>query len=304
MSGGVDSTYVAYKIVREYQLRPLAVHFDNGWDSELAVNNIENVVKRLGIDLYTWVVDWEEFKDLQLSYLKAGVPNLEIPSDAGIWSALYHVANRIGVRYIISGHNAATEGILPRNWNYTARDSKQLMAIHRRFGSKSMSSYPKTSLYHYPYYIFVKRINKIILLNYLDYVKEDAIQTITREFDWRNYGGKHYESIYTRFFQGCILPERFGYDKRKAHLSTLICSGQITRQEALKQLASNEYLDGPQSAEDREFVIKKLRLTEDEFVRLMTLPKKTHRDYPSNRWFFENLSIITRIFNRLGIRYK
>ncbi|MDT4969356.1 MAG: hypothetical protein QOJ64_4093 [Acidobacteriota bacterium] len=277
VSGGVDSTYVAYK-VKELGLRPLAVHLDNGWDSELAVKNIENTLTRLDIDLHTLVIDWTEFKDIQLSFLKASTPDAEIPSDHAIVASVHQTAERLGVKYTIWGENYRTETHLPAAWSTGHRDWKYIKSVHNQFGRVPFKTFPHLSLKN-----LVRgygRVRKLDILNYLDYVKKDAMQVLQKELDWKYYGGKHYESIYTRFYQGYILPRKFGFDKRKSHLSSLICSGEITREEALQEL-ENETYPADLQEQDRIYVIKKLGLTESEFEAIMGLPRKTFWDYPS-----------------------
>lgn len=280
VSGGVDSTYLAYEVKR-LGLRPLAVHLDNGWDSELAIHNIQQALRTLDIDLVTRVLDWDEFRRLQISFLKASVPDGEIPTDHAILAALYDEASRRGIRSILSGDNFATEAVLPRRWTYGVHDWRYIRQVHRRFAGESLSTFRHVSRLRLAYLSRVRGIRMIKLLDYLPYVKLDAMELLQRELGWRPYGGKHYESIYTRFFQGYILPVKFGIDKRKAHLSTLINAGQLTREEALRELEENEYL-AEQAAEDRIYVVKKLGLTEAEFEEIMRAPAKTYEDYPNH----------------------
>jgi N-acetyl sugar amidotransferase len=281
VSGGVDSTYVAHEVKR-LGLRPLAVHLDNGWDSELAIHNIQQALSTLGIELVTRVLDWDEFRRLQVSFLRASVPDGEIPTDHAILATLNEEASRRGIRYIGSGVNFATEAILPRRWTYGVHDWRYIKHIHRRSGGGSLSDYPHASRLRLDYFSRVRKIRMVALLDYVPYVKSDAMELLQRELGWRPYEGKHYESIYTRFFQGYILPVKFGIDKRKAHLSTLICAGQMTRAEAVRSLEENEYLVG-QAAEDRVYVVKKLGLTDAEFDEIMRAPTKTYEDYPNHQ---------------------
>jgi len=284
VSGGVDSTFVAYKS-KQLGLRPLAVHLDNGWDSELAVKNIEKTLKRLDIDLYTYVLDWEEFRDLQLSFLKASTPDSEIPSDHAIFAVMRQTAAKIGVKYIVSGLNVRTESHHASAWSQGHNDWRYIWGIQRRFGTTSLRSYPHYGLLAFQRYRVTQRW--IDILNYLDYVKSEAMRTLEQEIGWTYYGGKHYESIYTRFFQGYILPVKFGFDKRRTHLSSLICSGEITREAALAELREPTYPLSMQE-EDREYVVKKLGLTDKEFEAIMKLPKRTYWDYPSSGWIYRN----------------
>lgn len=301
VSGGVDSTFATYT-VKKLGLRPLAVHMDNGWDSELAVSNIEKFLNKLDIDLYTHVLDWEEFKDLQIAFLKASVSDAEIPTDHAISAVIYRVAIENGVSYIISGSNTATEGILPSSWTYGIGDWRYIKSVHCRFGKTKSKSYPHYSLSDLFYYVFVKKIKAVRILDYIPYVREDAKCILEKELGWRDYGGKHYESIYTRFFQGYILPRKFNIDKRKAHLSTLICSDQMTRSEALEEIRHNPYTEDMQR-EDKEYVLKKLSLTGEEFERIMSLPTKTHLDYPTSVPFIRLIraSRIVRVAKKLEL---
>ena len=277
VSGGVDSSFVAYK-VKELGLRPLAVHLDNGWDSELAVKNIELLLRELDIDLYTHVIDWEEFKDLQLSFLRASTPDSEIPSDHAINALLHQIAEKNRIKYIVWGCNIKTESHLPRAWSQGHLDWKYIESVHKKFGHVPLKTFPHMDLITYHY--FLMKHKSINLLNHLDYSKKDAIKTLETELDWRYYGGKHFESIYTRFYQGYILPRKFGYDKRKTHLSSLICSGEISRETALEELKQDPYPQKLQD-EDRMYVIKKFGLTEQEFEEIMNLPQKKYEDFPS-----------------------
>lgn len=278
VSGGVDSTYVAYK-VKQLGLRPLAVHLDNGWDSEVAASNISAAVRTLGIDLETLVIDWEEFKDVQLAFLRSGVPDCEIPSDHAIVSSLYQVAKQQRVRHCVWGYNARTETHLPRAWSQGHFDWGYIKAVHRRFGSGLIRTFP-----HMPFAASLPgggfRAIHFNLLDYVDYVKADVVQSLQRELGWRSYGGKHQESIYTRWYQGWFLPTRFGYDKRKTHLSSLICSGEIARDEARRMLEHPPYAEDLQRS-DTEYVIKKFGLTAGEFHALMTGPKRSIADFSS-----------------------
>jgi N-acetyl sugar amidotransferase len=277
VSGGVDSSFVAYK-VKKLGLRPLAVHLDNGWDSELAVKNIELFLRKLDIDLYTHVIDWEEFKDLQLSFLRASTPDSEIPSDHAINALLHQIAEKKRIKYIIWGCNIKTESHLPRVWSQGHLDWKYIKSVHKKFGHTPLVTFPHMDFITHHY--FLMKHKSVNLLNYLDYSKNDAIKLLETELDWRYYGGKHFESIYTRFYQGYILPRKFGYDKRKIHLSSLICSGEISRQNALEELKQDPYPKKLQD-EDLTYVIKKFGLTEQEFDSIMKLPVKRYEDYPS-----------------------
>ncbi|MEO8464175.1 MAG: N-acetyl sugar amidotransferase [Gammaproteobacteria bacterium] len=285
VSGGVDSTMVAYT-VKELGLRPLAVHFDNGWNSELAVSNIEKTLKALDIDLRTYVADWDEFRSIQLALFKSGVANIEVVTDHAIMALLFRTASNEGVKYVISGGNIATESVMPESWMYDNRDLRHITAINRLFGEKRIRSLPRCSLARYFYYFFIRRIKYVPILNYVTYDKQAAKKLIQEKLGWRDYGGKHYESIFTRFFQAYFLPRRFNIDKRRAHLSSLILAGQISREEALLDVEKPLH-DAETERSDLEFFRKKMRLSEKEFSEIMNIPKRTHRDYPSNRFVFE-----------------
>ncbi len=279
VSGGVDSTYVAYKL-KEFGLNPLAVHLDNGWNSELSVINIENTLNILGIDLYTKVLDWEEFKDLQRSFLEASVPDVEIPTDHAFISFLYDVAAKEGIKHIITGSNVSCEGVLPRTWSYGHHDWRYIKSIHKLFGKGKLKQFPHYTQLKLIYYKLFLGQKVVDVLNYMSYEKEPVMELIQDKLNWKYYGGKHYESRYTKFIQAYILPEKFGIDKRRAHLSALICSGQITREEALNELDRDLY-PLKDLNEDKEFVIKKLGFTEAEFEEIMRKPPKSYWDYPS-----------------------
>jgi N-acetyl sugar amidotransferase len=286
LSGGVDSSYVAYTAKR-LGLRPLAVHFDSGWNSELAVNNIENIVKKLGIDLHTHVVDWEEMRDLQLAFFKASVANCDIPTDHAFPAILYREAARHGIKYILSGSNYATEFILPSAWGYQSGDLRHLRDIHNRFGRAKLREYPTIGFFQqYIWYPYVRGIKTVKPLNYLPYNKFETKKTIMRELDWRDYGGKHYESVFTRFFQGYYLPVKFGYDKRRAHLSSLINAGQLTREAAMDELAHPTY-DPQLQADDKAFVAKKIGVSVAELDEIFQRPNKDYSEYASYAKLFE-----------------
>ncbi len=285
LSGGVDSSYLAYKVVK-LGLRPLILHVDCGWNSELAVKNVENIVKKLGLDLHTYVVDWQEMKDLQLAYFKANVANQDVPQDHAIFAAFYTYAVKNNINYVFNGSNFATECILPKSWGYNALDYKSLKAIHKRFGTRLLKNFPHvTFLKRYVYFTFIRKMNIIKPLNLLPYNKDEAIAIMKNELDWQYYGGKHHESRFTKFFQAYYLPHKFGYDKRRAHLSSLIVSNQATREEALIEMAQEIY-PNDSHIEDMEYVAKKLGVSLDEFTAIVASPNKTYKEYPNNEWLF------------------
>lgn len=277
LSGGVDSTYVAW-LAHQIGLRPLAVHFDNGWNSELAVKNIENIVEKLHFDLVTNVIDWAEFKDLQLSYLKASVVDIEAITDHAIFASLYRIAGERNIKYILSGTNIQTEHTMPPSWLFAKSDHRNIQAIHKAFGTVSLKTFPFMNAKVKRYYQGVKGIQSVSILHYVDYNKKKVKEHIASQLGWRDYGPKHGESVFTRFYQQYILPTKFHIDKRKPHLSNLIFSGQMTKEEALAELAKPVY-DQEQFRLDYTFVLKKLGLSENEFAELMALPVRKHRDF-------------------------
>lgn len=277
ISGGVDSTYLVW-MAKQWGLRPLIVHFDNGWDSEIAVNNINNIIKNTGFDLYTIVVDWEEFKDLQLSYIKASVVDIEVPTDHAISGTLQRLAAKYNVKYILSGNNVATEAILPPSWIYNKNDYVNLQNIHKKFGSVPLKTYPLFGLRERYIYEMGKGIQTFKPLNYIGFNKEAAKQVITKELNWKDYGGKHYESVFTKFYQAYILPYKFHIDKRKPHLSNLIFSGQITKATAIDELKKPLYIES-ELKEDMEYVLKKFGLSPASFENFMKQERVEHGIY-------------------------
>jgi N-acetyl sugar amidotransferase len=289
LSGGVDSSYLAL-VAAKAGLRPLAVHFDNGWNSELAVKNIESIVKKLNIDLFTLVVDWKEFRDLQLAFLKASVVDIEMITDHAIIATLYKLSLKHNIKCILSGTNYVTEAILPPSWIHKKADYIHIRALQKKFVGEPLKSYPlfglKTRLL-----AEIRGIKSVSPLNLLPYDKTNAKNQLKDEIGWRDYGGKHHESVFTRFYQGYILPVKFKIDKRKAHLSTLICSGQISREEALAELAKPIY---PEEllARDYDFVIKKLGLSKAEFEAIMNTSPRAHADFPIEQNIYDRYPVL------------
>lgn len=282
LSGGVDSSYLAYWAVKHAGLRLLAVHVDAGWNSELAVQNIEKIVKSLGIELYTHVVDWEAMRDVQLAFFKAGVANQDVPQDHAFFSALYNFAVKNKIRYVLNGSNIATESILPKAWGHDAMDADQIKDICKKFAGKAWKKFPIVPFFKYHiYFPYIKGMTIVRPLNYINYEKKTAIRVLENELGWKYYGGKHYESRFTKFFQGYWLPKKYGYDKRKAHLSSLILSGEITRDDALKELLLPAY-DEVTLKGDIEYVAKKLEISVNEFMLLMQRPNVSYDNFRSN----------------------
>lgn len=298
LSGGVDSSFCAVK-AHEWGLRPLVVHVDAGWNSELAVMNIEQICKRLGYDLVTHVVDWEEMQDMQVAFLRSNLANQDVPQDHAFFAALYGYAEQAGIKYVINGSNFATESVLPQSWGYDAMDATHVKAIHKRFGRKKRGNFPVVSFYD----LFIKypRILKMEVLrplNYIDYRKDEAIGILERDYGWRYYGGKHFESRWTRFFQAYYLPYKFGYDKRKAHLSSLVVADQMSREQALEELKKPLY-DLRTLAEDKAFVAKKLALSLTELEELIAAPPSHYTEFPNHQRKIRGLNYVQRVKGRV-----
>jgi N-acetyl sugar amidotransferase len=294
VSGGFDSCYVVY-VAKKFGLRPLAVHMDNGWDSETAVQNIRNICKKSGVDYESYVLDWEEFRDIQLAFLRSGIVEVEIPTDAAIIGALHKVAVKYKIKYIVSGSNFATEGILPANWFYNPKDKTLLKAIHKKFGKFKMKAFPVFGYREELYYKFVAGKKMVYLLNYLPYEPVKTMKVLTEEAGWKNPGGKHYENTFTRFVQSYIQPVKFNVDYRRAAFSTEICNGNLTRDEALSMLTQKPYnTDTIQPV--KEYVCKKLGITINEFEAIMAAPPDSYKNYPNDE---KLVNFIHRCYSKL-----
>lgn len=280
LSGGVDSSYLTYIAKEKFGLRPLLYHVDAGWNSQEAVNNIEKLVDGLGLDLYTEVVNWPEMRDLQLAFFKAGVPHLDTPQDHVFFAGLYNFAAKNNVKYILTGANYSTECVRePLEWHYHASDLMQLKDIHRRFGSIPLKSFPLAGILKFKvFYRFVKGIRVVKPLNHIPYLKNQAMDELVERFGWQRYPHKHYESRFTRFYEGYWLIKKFGYDKRRAHFSSLILTGQMTRDEALERIAQMPFSEEI-ARQDMEFVATKLGVTSDDLRAMLEAPNRTYRDY-------------------------
>lgn len=301
VSGGVDSTYVAY-LVKELGLRPLAIHFDNGWNSELAVSNIEKTLDKLNIDLYTYVIDWDMFSELQKTFLIGSTPDGEVPTDHAITALLFQEASKRGIKYIISGMNFSTESMSVRRWSYGHSDWTFIKDVYKKNGGKkSLKGYPKFSFFNLFIYTFVKRIKVFSILNYVNYDKEKTIELLQNKLNWTKYEGKHYESVYTRFYQGYILPKKFNIDKRIGHLSDLIRSGQITRDNALVKLKSPLYPSENLLQQDLEFMYKKFNYSEKDFESIMKAPVKTFLDYKNLSKLVDQIKIFVNYLRSKGL---
>jgi N-acetyl sugar amidotransferase len=294
LSGGVDSSYVAH-LVKKHSLNPLAIHLDNGWNSDLAVTNIEKLVKSLDIDLFTYVINWNEFKDLQLSFLKSNVANCEIPTDHAIFAILFKMANKYGIKYIIHGGNSSSESIMPRSWMEDAFDMEIIKSVHRKYGTVKLKTFPRLGYPRLFYNLIIKRVKYIGILNYLDYNKETAITVLENELGWTRYSGKHFESIFTRWFQGHYLVQKYNIDKRLAHYSSLIISKQLSREDALEKMKELPY-DQATIDMDNNYIRKKFDLTEQEFNDMMQKKNADYKYFSIYQWFLRVFKdLITKI---------
>lgn len=299
MSGGIDSSYLTYVAKEMLGLRPLVFHVDAGWNSQIAVNNIERLVDGLGLDLFTEVIDWEEMKDLQRAFFRSGVSHIDTPQDHAFFATMYKFATQHRVKYILTGANLSTECFRnPVEWMYYQSDSRQLRDIHRQFGERPLRTFPVTSiLWHKVWLPYVRGIRVLRPLNNVPYIKEEAKQLLIDRFGWQPYPQKHFESRFTKFYESYWLPKRFGYDVRRVQFSSLIVTGQMTREEALEQLKKPPY-DEATIGQEIEFVANKLNLTVDELLSHMDLPKRTYRDYKSQQQIYE---IGARVMRALGL---
>jgi N-acetyl sugar amidotransferase len=299
LSGGVDSSYVAY-LAKQLGLRPLLFHVDAGWNSQEAVNNIEKLVDGLGLDLHTEVIDWQEMKDLQLAFFKAQVPHIDTPQDHAFFAALYNFAAKNGFKYILTGANYSTECVRePLEWHYHASDLRQLKDIHDRFGSRSLKTFPMVDiLKNKIFYRYFYGIQVVKPLNNVRFIKEEAMQELIDKFGWQRYAHKHYESRFTRFYEGYWLPTKFGYDKRRAHFSSLILTGQLSREAALEKIALKAY-DEATVEQDFEYIATKLGLSVAELKEIMQGENKSYRDYKSQ---MPIIDLGTKVLRALGVQ--
>ncbi len=298
LSGGIDSAYLAHVAVRELGLRVLAVHVDGGWNSTPAVRNIETIVRHLDLDLHTYVVEWREMRDLQEAFLKASVLNQDMPQDHAFFATLYRTAAKFNLKHFLSGVNFASESVVP-SWGFPSMDGKHIKALHHRFGRAPLTSYPIMPLTEF---LWLTRIRKVLTvhrpLNYMAYDKEAARKELTRLYGWRDYGGKHSESRFTKFYQEIYLPRKFGFDKRRLHLSSLIVSRQLTREAALEELAK-PIITAVQAQRDLKFVAKKLGLSLIELNRLIETQPVEHLNYPNHIWLHGALSKFKALLRRV-----
>ena len=296
MSGGVDSSYLTY-LASEYGLRPLVFHVDAGWNTKEAVDNINCLVDKLGLDLFTEVINWQEMRDLQLAFFKSGVPHIDTPQDHAYFASMYAFAQKYSVSYILTGGNYSTECIRnPVEWMYFQSDSLQLKDIHRKFGSIPLSTFPTTSIVNHKIIMpYIKRIKLVRPLDYIPFDKKLAVQTLVDKFDWKPYTQKHFESRFTRFYEGYWLPQKFGFDTRKVQFSSLILTGQMSRNDALELLRSPA-LDEDTARREFEYVASKLRISPSQLQSYFDSPNKTYRDYRSQSSLYDFGSRIMKYF--------
>ena len=298
VSGGVDSSYLVYLAKEVLNLKPLIYHVDGGWNSRLAVSNIEKIIDKLNLDLHTDVIYWPEMRDLQLSFFKAQVPHLDTPQDHAFFASMYNYAAKYKIKYILNGGNFSTECVRePLEWHYHASDLKHIKDIHSKFGSMKLNKFPTADIFKYKiYYRYFKNMKVIQPLNYIKYIKSDAIDLLEKKFNWEQYSHKHYESRFTKFYEGFWLINKFGYDKRKAHYSSLILTNQMTRDDALKKLSLPPYTD--EIDDDFEYVANKLEISVDDLKLFLTENNKSFRDYKSN---YKLINFFTKLLRMLKL---
>jgi len=298
LSGGVDSSYLAL-VLKDYGLRPLAIHVDAGWNSELAVYNIEQIIKYCRFDLHTVVMDWSEVKDLQLAYLKSGVINQDVVQDHAFIVSLYEYAVKNKIKYIINGGNIATESIFPHSWKHPHMDSINLKSIHKKFGKHKLINYRTMSLFNYFfYYPLIKDLTNIQPLNFMEYDRAKSIKYLEDKVGYKNYGLKHGESQFTKFYQNYYLPKKFNIDKRRPHLSSQILSGELTRKEALNELKKPLY-NKIELNEDKIYIAKKLGISLNELDQFITREGRHHAEYANWNFIYKFIMIIKKVINKI-----
>jgi N-acetyl sugar amidotransferase len=287
LSGGVDSSYMLHLAVKEFGLKPLVFHVDGGWNSELSVHNINVMIEKLGLDLYTEVINWEEMKDFQLAFFKSAVPHIDIPQDHAFIATLYNFAEKYNIKYILNGGNISTECVqYPMKYYYYGTDMKQIADIRKQFGNSKMETYPFSSIFRHKFYLkYLRGLNVVKPLNYMPYYKEEALALLEKEYGWKPYPQKHFESRFTKFFESYWLPERFGFDPRRVQFSSLILTGQMSRETALDLLKKPAY--NPDTIHDElKYIATKLGITSEELEKYFHLPKKYYWDYKNQQNIF------------------
>lgn len=299
ISGGLDSSYVAYVAKEKFGLRPLMFHCDAGWNSDLGVSNIQKIIDGLGLDLVTEVINWEEMKDLQRAFFLSQVPFVDTPQDLGLFSAIYNFAAKNNFKYVITGGNNSTECVRESiEWTYFSTDMRHVKDIHNRFGTRKLDTFPTCDIFKYKtYYRYLKGIRVIKLLDSVPFIKKDAIRELNEKFDWQPYPQKHYESRFTRFYESYWTPKKFGFDKRRAYFSSEILTGQMTREEALDRISRPE-LDEKTMAHEFEYVATKLGWTVEEFRAIFEGENKSFRDYKNNMFL---ITLGARLANLMGV---
>lgn len=299
ISGGTDSSYLVY-LAQKWGLNPLLMHVDGGWNSEISVINIERIVENSGFDFVTEVLPWDEMRDVQKAFISANVLDIDLPFDNAMLMYNYLVAQKYGIKYVINGYSTDTEGIMPSNFTHYKLDKRNLIAVHRKFGSVPLKKLKFVGTFSFFWLDRVKKIKFLHPLNWIEYNKSEAKKVIQREFDWRDYGGKHYENIFTRFYQGHILPHKFNVDKRISHLSMLICSKQMSREEALEILNSLPlYPDNLMERDDKNFFLKKLQIPAEEFEKYMRSESISHREFKSDLDYYDFFRPVYRFMKQL-----
>lgn len=291
VSGGVDSTYLIY-MAKRWGLRPLAVHLDNGWNSGIAEDNLRQIVKELNVELRVEKVNWDEFRELQIAFLKASVSDIEIPTDVGIYATLFKVAAEENIPSILNGHSFRTEGTQPLNWTYM--EGKYVDSVYKQFSGRWLKYFNNMKIKNLIYYILIRRIKEYRPLEYIIYDKKEAARVINKEINWKDYGGHHFESIYTRFMASYILPTKFNIDKRKVTLSAQVRSGLLNREEAL-DIIKKEYYPKDKIESDRDYILEKLKISNEQFNDIMNLPIKNHLDYPTYHSTIKKLKLFIKL---------
>jgi len=299
MSGGADSSYLLHMVVVEFGLRPLVFHVDGGWNTQIAVNNINVMIDKLGLDLYTEVINWEEMKDFQLSYFKSGLANIDVPQDHAFIATLYNFANKHNIKYIMNGGNISTECVRnPLEWLYYGTDMAQIKDIRRKFGTKKLKTYPFSSVFRHKIYLkYFRGVNVVKPLDFMPYIKFDAMKFLAKEYGWQPYPQKHFESRFTKFYEGYWLPMKFGYDTRKVQYSSLILTGQMTRNDAL-EILKKPAIPINEATHDFEYVAKKIGITVEELQLYFNQDNKTYKDYKNQLRIF---SFGAKILKKFGV---
>ena len=299
LSGGLDSSYLLHIAVNKYKLRPLVFHVDGGWNTEAAVRNINSLISGLNLELITDVINWKEMRSLQLAFFRSGVPHIDLPQDHAFVASLYKFALQNNIKYILNGSNYSTEGIRnPVNWGWFGTDLKQIHDIHSRYGDLKLKKYPLSGILNHKFYLrYIKGIQVVTPLNYVRYTKKEAEQELFDTYGWQPYPQKHFESRFTKFYEGHWMPTRFGFDTRRPQFSSLIVTGQMNREDAIARLKNPAYpLDEVEN--DYDYIASKLRISLEELKEYHSIPIKSFRDYKNQEFLFTFGSRVTRF---LGI---